>query len=81
MTDQPTEATCLIPGCGKPAACRGLCHQCYAHAAQSVRVGVYTWEQLVARGLALETRRRRPMKVSPWQRAERNLQCQAKTSS
>jgi hypothetical protein len=42
--------------------CRGLCVSCERWARQQIAEGKTTWEQLVARGLALPARR------SPWHR-------------
>ncbi len=43
---------CLIPGCGKPAKCRGLCNNCYQIASQKVYNESITWEQLEKLNLA-----------------------------
>ena len=43
---------CLVPGCTRPAARRGLCEPCYQSAARFVRFGGTTWDELVQLGLA-----------------------------
>lgn len=51
------EKVCLIPGCGREAKCRGLCHLCYQAATKRVQRGTTTWDWLVEHGLALDAKR------------------------
>lgn len=39
------------------ATCRGLCRRCYQAAANAVKSGKVTWDQLVEQGLALPSTR------------------------
>lgn len=50
--------TCLTTNCPRPAHSRGLCSTCYGSAAWSVRQGLMTWEELIAKRLALPCRPR-----------------------
>lgn len=49
-TDQPLEEElpqlCCIENCANPAAFKGLCRPCYGSAAQLIREGKTTWDEL-----------------------------------
>ena len=47
---------CLIKGCGKEKASRGLCSKCYTAACRIVNDGQATWEFLVSKGLARKSK-------------------------
>jgi len=49
----PRTDSCIIPGCGRKANSRGLCHQCYAAARRAVSLGATCWRELESAGLAL----------------------------
>ena len=42
---------CMIQGCARQAATRGLCLVCYSKAKKKVDEGATTWESLVKMGL------------------------------
>ena len=48
---------CLTLGCRKRRETRGLCRECYNHAAIEVKAGRTTWAAEIARGAALESLR------------------------
>jgi hypothetical protein len=47
---------CLIDGCERPAAARGLCWSCYCGMIRRIRDKKTTWEQLIKSGLAKEAK-------------------------
>jgi hypothetical protein len=50
--DAKAKPVCLIDGCGRRAAVRGLCSRCCTAARAAIRRGKVTWETLEAAGLA-----------------------------
>lgn len=49
---------CLVKGCKFSGDfCRGMCRRCYSGASRLVRKNETTWDELVAKGIAAESRR------------------------
>ena len=51
-------ANCIVNGCGKESATRGLCPNCYQGARQEILSKNHTWEGLAALGLAAAKRKK-----------------------
>ena len=47
------QSGCIVPGCGQPIHCRGLCLACYRRAQVATRFEQATWDELIELGLAL----------------------------
>ena len=52
-----TTEICVVPECGRPVRCRGLCKQCYEIAMKRVRTGRTTTRKLERKGLLLPRKR------------------------
>ena len=48
---------CMIEGCERKSASRGLCWPCYQMASKRINAGDTTWDELVSVGLAKAVKR------------------------
>lgn len=57
---------CIIAGCEKKSAARGLCRSCYQRAYMRIVAKTVTWEQLIGLGLATGAPPREKYERSPF---------------